>query len=234
MLTLLAATALGFETGANDHLELKWVRDAEEFRALTAATYRAATDQVLGARRRGREPWAVVLDIDETVLDNSVYWLELAAYDRRFDWASWDAWCERRVAEPVAGAAAFVAAVREAGGRVAWVSNRHDRTRAATVDNLRAHGLWSDADRLCLLTDDPAYTKRARRAELRDGAGACGWPGEPVSVAAWFGDTMADLPEDDEPGGPRAEALGRTLFVLPNPMYGSWEHGVTRGDLLPP
>ncbi len=235
MIALMLTVAAAFETGSNDHLELKWVRDSEEYQAITAQTYRAALTSVMEQRRRARRqgPWTVVLDIDETVLDNSTYWLELAAYDQAFTWEGWDAWCEREVAAPIAGAPAFVDAVRDAGGRVAFVSNRHERTRASTVANLSALGLFTLEDRLCLLTDDETYSKPERRRQIRDGASPCGWEGEPTQVLAYLGDTMADLPEDGEEGL-RADLLGSRAFVLPNPMYGKWEHGVTRPDLLVP
>ena len=47
-----------------------------------------------------------------------------------------------------------------------------------------------------------------------------------VSPELLSGDTAKDLPEADE-GGPRVDAVGTRYFVLPNPMYGSWEHKVT-------
>ncbi len=231
MIVLLLGLASGFETAANDHLELKWMRDSEEFSALTTQVFLQAEQSVrTQARGRQRQPWTVVVDIDETLLDNTPYFLEMAAYDRPFDWPSWDAWCARGTAEPVPGAQAFVSAVRDAGGRVAFVSNRHERTRDVTVENLMAAGMWTAEDRMCLLTDDDSYTKRERRRQLRDGDGTCGW-GEPVSVFAYAGDTMADLPEADEDGG-RWEQLGVRTFVLPNPAYGKWEHGVTRPGLI--
>ena len=36
--------------------------------------------------------WAVVLDLDETVLNNQTYQLERAAYQAPFDTDSWNAW----------------------------------------------------------------------------------------------------------------------------------------------
>ncbi|MBW2255270.1 MAG: hypothetical protein JRI25_11800 [Deltaproteobacteria bacterium] len=225
----VANPALAFETADTDHLEIKWVRDSAEYQALTRQTFHAATASVQTQAKdlRRRQAWAVVLDVDETTLDTSPYWLELAAYDRPFDWASWDAWCERRVAETVPGVEAFVHTVREAGGRVAYVTNRRDATREATIDNLRARGLWGDMDRICLLTEDPERTKRVRRTELREGHGPCGWEGEPMTVLAYLGDSLHDLPEDGEDGG-FDDNLGVRSFVLPNPMYGGFEHGVTR------
>jgi 5'-nucleotidase (lipoprotein e(P4) family) len=233
-LGLAWASDQDFQTARNDHLELKWFRDSVEHQALSTQIFGHALASVEAQRRElgRRDAWAVVVDIDETVLDNSPYFLELAAYGRSFDWPSWDAWCERRTAEALPGAQAFVDGVRAAGGRVVWISNRHIRTEASTRDNLRAVGLWSDSDGLCLMTDDEARTKRVRREEVREGRGSCGVEGQPARVLAYVGDTWGDLPQDDEDGGNQAQ-LGVRTFVLPNPLYGGWEHTVTRPDLRP-
>lgn len=229
MILLVALSAWAFETSGADHLEIKWFRDSAEYSWLTEQVYKQATDAVIpqGRALGKKATWTVVLDIDETTLDTSAYWLELASYDQLFTWESWNAWCERRDAPTVPGVVAFVAAIRKAGGEVAWISNRHEVSRQATVDNLKAHGLWSDADRMCLLTDDDAYTKEVRRTQLRDGNGPCGAEGRPVQVVAYLGDAAGDFPTEAE-GGPRLPQLGVRDFVLPNPMYGGWEHKNTR------
>ncbi len=235
ILLLSLTTAHAFETSEVDHLELKWFRDSIEFQALTTGTFRnglAAVEARSVKLNKKKTDWTVVVDIDETLLDNSPYFLELAAYHRLFDWASWDAWCERRTAEPIAGAPEFIAGVREAGGRVAFISNRMVGTQQATIDNLKLHGMWSDDDLICLKTDDKAYSKIARRAEVAAGKGECSWDGVSPVAVAYFGDTITDFPSVDEGGDP-ADHWGVDYFVLPNPMYGGWEHGVTRPDLLP-
>jgi 5'-nucleotidase (lipoprotein e(P4) family) len=210
------------------HLGVKYVRDSEEYAALSRQVYRLAGRAVQQAAKRGT--WAVVLDIDETTLDNSTYELENAAYHRSFGSASWDAWVRRVEAGTVPGVAEFVAGVRRQGGRIAWISNRSDSTREATRANLERAGLWHAADRLCLETDT-AYTKRVRRAELMAGSGRCGWSNEPVSVVAYVGDQMSDFPgggEQDPDAGPSDAAFGTRFFLLPNPMYGRWTTRVTR------
>ena len=62
--------------------DVKYVRDSEAYATLTRQVYRLALDairrRVADARQDG--PWAVVLDIDETTLDNSTYQLELGTY----------------------------------------------------------------------------------------------------------------------------------------------------------
>jgi predicted secreted acid phosphatase len=129
----------------------------------------------------------------------------------------------------VPGAAGFVAAVRQAGGHVAWITNRDAVTRDATRENLQSVKLWTDDDRLCL-QNDPLHTKRARRTEVTSGTGACAWSGVPMRVLAFIGDQMTDFPERDEqlPETGTDAAFGRTCFLLPNSMYGAWTTKVTR------
>jgi 5'-nucleotidase (lipoprotein e(P4) family) len=206
------------------------MRDAEEYAALARQVYRMAGDAVTRtAPSLGRQAWAVILDIDETALDNSTYELERSAYGLPFESGSWNAWVRRREAGPVPGAAAFVATVRQAGGHVAWITNRDAVTRDATRENLQSVKLWADDDRLCP-QNDARHTKRARRAEVASGAGACAWSGVPMRVLAFLGDQMTDFPESDErfPDTGTDAAFGRICFLLPNSMYGAWTTKVTR------
>lgn len=209
---------------------IKYTRDSEEYATLARQVYRLAGDAVARAgQTAGQRPWAVVLDIDETALDNSTYQLERAAYDLPYDDASWNAWVARREAAAVPGAADFVAGVHRAGGHVAWISNRDATAANATRANLQAVHLWNDDDRLCV-QDAPARTKRIRRGEVSLGQGACAWPGQPMQIAVLVGDQMGDFPAADEkiPNTGTDAAFGHTEFLLPNPMYGAWTTKVTR------
>lgn len=222
-LPLAASTA----AGQIRHPDIKWVRDSEEYAQLTRQTFVLALQAVereARALRRGAS-WTVVLDLDETVLDNSVYELERAAYAVPFDSASWNAWVRRAEAGAVPGAAEFIAGVRRAGGRIAFVSNREESTLDATRHNLAALGLIQDGDLVCLRDAASTYTKRMRRSDIRAGTGRCRWD-VPVPALAYLGDAMGDFPDaDEEPG-----AFGVRFFLLPNPMYGGWERAVTRGQ----
>lgn len=221
--------------GVPQGLQVKYVRDGEEYAALTRQVYRLAADALpaaVASLPRGT-PWAVALDVDETALDNSVYELERATYDIPFNDPSWHAWVLRREAGVVPGTAEYIGAVRAAKGRVAWISNRDEGGREATRDNLARHGLWMEGDLLCLQRPaDTAYTKARRRTELVQGSGSCAWAGVRPRVVHFVGDAMGDFPAPEEPAiaGGRAgdEAFGRRFFLLPNPMYGRWVTRVTR------
>ncbi len=227
------ATLQGQSAPTAQSLEIKFVRDSAEYVTITRQTYRLAGDSVRrAAQTAGRTPWAVVLDLDETVLDNSTYQLERAAYGLPFESVSWTAWTERREAASVPGVAEFIATVRQAGGHVAWISNRNTTVANATRANLQTLGVWNDDDRLCLQVDSQ-HTKRMRRAEVVTGSGNCAWSGTAMKVAAFVGDQMGDFPAADEniPDTGSDAAFGRTCFLLPNPMYGDWTARITRSPM---
>jgi 5'-nucleotidase (lipoprotein e(P4) family) len=211
-------------------LGIKYMRDSEEYATLTRQIYRLAGEAVTrGATSAAGRRWAVVLDIDETTLDNSTYQLERATYGLPFDGASWNAWVNRQEAPAIPGVVDFVGQVRRAGGHVGWISNRDTAVVDATRENLKRFGLWNDDDRLCL-QKTPQHTKAQRRHEIVTGIGDCAWPSQPAQVIVFLGDQLGDFPSAEEqiPQTGTDNAFGRVCFLLPNSMYGSWERSVTR------
>jgi 5'-nucleotidase (lipoprotein e(P4) family) len=104
---------------------IKWTRASAEHDAMFLQVYRLAAAHVdAAARTHATGTWAVVLDADETVIDNSLYQEERAVAGLGYSDASWDAWVKRREATPLPGAAAFLSHVRTSGGRIAIVTNR--------------------------------------------------------------------------------------------------------------
>jgi 5'-nucleotidase (lipoprotein e(P4) family) len=236
---LIHAAAYALTLGALGHaqqpgpvreLGIKYMRDSEEYATLARQVYRMAGDAVARAASAGRPgQWAVVLDVDETSLDNSTYQLERATYGLPYDDGSWAAWVRRREAPPVPGVKTFIDIVRRSRGHVAWISNRNAALTDATRDNLKAAGLWNDDDRLCLQMNaqDP---KSTRRRGVATGAGECSWPGTPTAIVVFVGDQLGDFPDAGEriPDTGTDAAFGHTTFLLPNSMYGGWTTRVTR------
>jgi 5'-nucleotidase (lipoprotein e(P4) family) len=202
---------------------IRWTRSSAEHRAVFLQVYRAATAHV-EREAAGRVPgsWAVVLDADETVLDNSLYQLERARAGKPFDAESWSAWCARREAVPLPGAAVFLSRVHALGGRIAIVTNRTVRECPDTEAVFRAHGLVYDV-MLCK-PDGERGDKGPRFEAVARGTTPAGLP--PLDVVSFVGDNIQDFPglsqatrEGDEAFAP----FGDRFFLLPNPMYGSWE-----------
>jgi 5'-nucleotidase (lipoprotein e(P4) family) len=202
---------------------LRWVRDSAEHRALFLQVYRQATERVeREAARRPAGTWGVVLDADETVLDNSPYEVERAEQGRPFTPASWRRWTARRAARPLPGAAAFLARVHALGGTIAIVTNRAESECPDTEANFRADGLPFDV-MLC----QPAGSggdKNPRFAAVVDGTTPAGLP--PLAIVAFLGDNVLDFPHLSQATAGQGDGafaeFGREFFLLPNPMYGSW------------
>jgi 5'-nucleotidase (lipoprotein e(P4) family) len=199
-----------------------WFRAAAEYRAIALSTYRAATEAVTAAARgRARDSWAVVLDADETVLDNSVFQRDLGKNGSRFTEDLWADFVRLRSAPPVPGARSFLEHVKQLGGRVAIVTNRFDHLCEDTRENFRRERLPFDA----ILCRTGASDKNPRFESAATGA-AFG-DAKPREVLAYVGDNIHDFPKlnqslRDEPEANYAD-FGRRFFVLPNPMYGSWQ-----------
>jgi 5'-nucleotidase (lipoprotein e(P4) family) len=203
---------------------IRWSRDSAEHRALFLQVYRAATAYVeQEAARRAAGTWAVILDADETTIDNSLYQLERARAGKPFDAESWRAWCARREATPLPGAAAFLSRVRTLGGRIAIVTNRTVAECPDTEAVFLAHGLAYD---LMLCRPDGGPSDKDPRIEaVARGTTPAGLP--PLDIVAVVGDNIQDFPGLSQAirtqGDDAFVPFGARFFVLPNPMYGSWE-----------
>src|SRR5262245_55604156 len=76
--------------------EIHWVRNSAEYRAITRQTYALAAQAVESKKKAYGGPWGVVLDVDETVLDNSQYQKENQG--KGFKQEIWTAWVQRKEA----------------------------------------------------------------------------------------------------------------------------------------
>ena len=199
---------------------LHWFRSSAEYRAATRQTYFLAAErleEIAGDLEPGT--WAVSLDADETILDNSQYQKELAETGARFEGATWNAWVRREAAPAIPGAAGFLATVRKLGGRIAIVTNRGEEVCDATRSNLRKVGLVYDVV-LC-----GSGEKEPRWEMVTQGSASPDLP--PLQLVLWLGDNIQDFPGLDQTLRTRPDDafadFGVRYFVIPNPVYGSWE-----------
>jgi 5'-nucleotidase (lipoprotein e(P4) family) len=219
------APAMGATTSVDTiPASVRWYRASAERRAIYLQTYRLAM-AALERRAAGLAAgsWAVILDADETVLDNSPYQQDLARRRMTFDAATWNAWVMRGAAAALPGAPEFTRRAHELGGRVVIVTNREQPQCDATRANLQRVAIATDAV-LCK-TDSSNSFKDARFEAV-----AAGTPPSPLPalrVVMWVGDNIQDFPrlrQDVRSASDSAFAeFGDRFIVLPNPMYGSWE-----------
>ena len=163
---------------------------------------------------------------DETLIDNSEYQRRLHLTGTSFDSLSWDAWVREQTATALPGAVEYVTAVRSLGGRVVVVTNREDVVCDPTRSNLQAVGLNVDL----VLCRRGLSDKNPRFESVRTGEAVSGLP--PLEVLQWVGDNIQDFPDltqrAREHGTAAFTLFGDRYFILPNPMYGSFERNVAR------
>ena len=205
---------------------VKWFRVSAEYGAITRSVYRAATEAVTNAARgKAADSWAVVLDADETVLDNSVFQRDLTRGTAPFSEELWATFVHTRASIPVPGAKAFLERVKELGGRIAIVTNRFENLCEDTRENFRSQGLPFDAILCRAQAGTGTGDKNPRFAAAANGS-AFG-DAKAREVLAFVGDNILDFPAlnqslRDKPDADYAD-FGKRFFILPNPMYGSWQ-----------
>jgi 5'-nucleotidase (lipoprotein e(P4) family) len=200
--------------------EIHWFRNSAEYKAITRQTYALAAKAVDAKAGGIAGAWGVVLDVDETVLDNSTYQKENQG--KPFSQDAWTAWVQRKEAKPVPGVVGFTNHVRALGGKVVLVTNRLDGAECpATEDNLKTVGVPYDA----ILCKKDTSDKNPRFKAVASGAAAPGLPA--IEIVAFVGDNIQDFPDETQDLAGKDDSafadFGSRFFTLPNPMYGSWE-----------
>ncbi|MBT3665888.1 MAG: hypothetical protein HN548_00280 [Opitutae bacterium] len=202
--------------------ELRWVRQSKEYSHLCTHIFKKGIESIrekVGLLKAAKSKeknnrFAVVVDLDETILDNSLYQVERWKAGLGFTQDSWSLWVKRKEAGLVPGAKGFLDAVRKMGIRVVFLSNRMNENLEPTRGNLRTLGVLHSQD-LFLLRQNKLDTKEKRRKEVLDGTGRMNQVGD-LDVIGYVGDQMGDFP------GNLSDGIGREFFLLPNPMYGKW------------
>src|SRR6185312_12483240 len=139
---------------------------AAEYRALCFQAYNIATMRVRDAvKKHSGKPYAVITDIDETLLDNSPYDAQQAINNKDYDAKSWKQWTAKAVADTVPGAPAFFKYAASKGVKIFYITNRDEDERSATLKNLQRYGL-PNANDAHLLLRKGSSSKESRRREV--------------------------------------------------------------------
>ena len=167
-------------------------------------------------------PPAIMLDLDQTVLDTSSYnariILEYGSHARQH----FADWCRESVAPAIPGVKDFVDHAVVRGVAVIYISARREALRDCTSRNLRALGLpLPDQQHLLLNDGTPATSKTQQRARTA----------EQYRLLLLVGDNLNDFVSGSKTDFDTRRALvdenarrwGREWIILPNPMYGNWE-----------
>ncbi|RJS94849.1 5'-nucleotidase, lipoprotein e(P4) family [Salinisphaera sp. Q1T1-3] len=216
----LAATAPSAVHGQDPHLMGdRYQQASAEAMALQIQAYNFATRQLdtLLATHHGPRPPAVVLDLDETVLDNSAY--QAAAVRDGFSFPThWDDWVRAARAPLIPGARAFLEHADARGVAIYYVSNRKQANQTATIANLARWHLPQATAAHVRLKGPPKAQRRSAIAQDHD-------------ILLLIGDTLHDFDAEFAGTSLAAQrqavtrlrgAFGTRFIVMPNAMYGSW------------
>lgn len=207
-----------------------WTQSSGEERALAYQAFALAKmilDRDLRMNRRSPMKRAIVVDVDETVLDNSRYQGTLIKNRMNYESKTWTEWVNRAEAEAVPGAVEFLRYAASRGVRIFYITNRKLAEKDGTTTNLKNLGFPDVNDQSVLVRTDPATSaKEPRRRSVSS----------KYRIVLLMGDNLndfAELFEKSRTVGDRIAAVeqnknqfGTRFIVLPNPMYGDWESAI--------
>jgi acid phosphatase len=231
-----------------------WMQQSAEFRYSTEQVYQSAIEHLRRALLPGtaaleqeksshyaKLPPAIVLDIDETVLDNSAFEGWALKNGVTYSEPAFREWVRLHSAKEIPGAAAFTRIAAKRGIKIFYVTNRTcDKPaegkeicaeKAATMANMKALNFAraDDPAAFLFLGDQQGWgsDKTTRRAYLA----------QKYRIVMLLGDDLKDILPGDAVNALRRDAdpaaykqylkrFGHRWFILPNPVYGSWERAL--------
>lgn len=203
-----------------------WMQSSAEFRALSYQAFNLATmnlDAFLGSYT-GSKSVAIIVDADETVIDNSDYEAFLIGQDFGYSSKTWTPWMEAGQAKAMPGAKTFLDFAVAKGVDVFYVTNRKMVGYDGTKKNLENLGFPNVDEKHLLLRTDSSDKQVRRDSVAKD-----------YEVALLLGDNLNDftsafrkksVEERFAETDKIKDQWGTRFIVLPNPTYGDWEGSV--------
>ena len=243
--------ALAQEVTANDNLNaVLWMQRSVEYKANTEAVFALAKirlDEALKDKSRTAAPAeqtgnfkdlspAIVMDADETVLDNSGYQAWMVVNGTTFNPKTWTQFVKSETSAAIPGAVEFAKYAESKGVRVFYVTNRTKEEEPATRENMRKLGFPMTANMDTILTakeqPDWGSAKGTRRAVIA----------KHYRILLLVGDNFGDftdaykgsVDERQKTYEDNAARWGRDWLMLPNPSYGSFESAPFGGNFKLP
>ncbi|MBN2682181.1 MAG: 5'-nucleotidase, lipoprotein e(P4) family [Bacteroidales bacterium] len=214
--------------GDYEHLVLAtvWFQQSAEMQAIYIQSYNWAKIMLEKnlAEKSTKKQAAVVMDIDETILDNSPFEVKCIETGKGYSSETWLNWTATSNAKALPGALDFVKFADEKGVKVFFISNRLTKELKTTMDNMQNLG-FPNIDSSFFLLKEETSGKKDRRTTVET----------EHEIILFVGDVLTDFSEIYEK---RDEKLGKDLvekdkelfgtkyIILPNPMYGEWEKAV--------
>ncbi len=125
---------------------MDWVQQSGEYRALAYQAFNVAKmsfDHFKSQAKQdnSKEKLAVVVDLDETMINNSAYAAWQIKHGQGYSSKTWGKWEQAAKAKAIPGAIEFSKYIDSHGGTVFYVSNRSETNLKETIKNLKKLGL---------------------------------------------------------------------------------------------
>ncbi len=217
-----------------------FMQKAAEYRALTYQAYNLARWQLDAdfdkknvkklPKAERKKPRAIMIDVDETVLDNSPGQAHQIRNRTAFNSKDWNTWVLMQKAKAIPGAVDFLNYANAKGARVFFVSNREESQKQATIENLKSVGLANVTDENVLLRqldseNKPISTKEPRRQLILQKYRIVMFIGDNLDDHADVFERKSVVDRFDEVDKTR-DLFGKQYIMLPNAMYGTWENAI--------
>jgi 5'-nucleotidase (lipoprotein e(P4) family) len=236
---------------ANDNLNaVLWDQSAVEAKAVMTQAYVLAHirfDEALADKSRTADPTvqtgdfankppAVVLDVDDTVLNTSQYQAWNVTAGTSFNPKTWTPYVNSKIDFAIPGAVEFTQYAASKGAKVFYVTNRTKEEEPATAERLKELGFPMGDNVDTLLTakemEDWGSAKSTRRAFIA----------KDYRLLLLVGDNLGDftdaykgsLEERQKVFEDNAQHWGKDWIAIPNPTYGSWESAAYGHDFKTP
>jgi 5'-nucleotidase (lipoprotein e(P4) family) len=212
--------------GKNEYLmqSILWYQYSGEMKALYYQAYNIAKimldKNLSGSNLKTKK--AVVVDIDETILNNSIYEGHMIKIGTRNFQPEWKKWIEKSFADTLPGALDFLKYAAGKGVEVFYISNRSVEEVAPTLKNLQKFYFpYADLNHMIFKSEKSSSKEKRRKQVSKD-----------YEIVLLCGDNLGDF---DAAFDNREEKqindsiikhkseFGKRFIVLPNPIYGYWE-----------
>ncbi len=210
-----------------------WQQQSGEYKALCYQAYNLARLRLEEILRTYRDtmPLAVVTDVDETLLDNSIGAAKDILNGRTYNDSSWKLWVDHAKAPALPGAVEFFNYAAQHGVQCFYITNRKEVEKASTMKNLKEQGFPQVDEMHVMCRQGSVGDKEPRRQEVA----------RRYNIVLLLGDNLNDFDDlfFDKPTATRnanvdkaQSFFGSKYIVLPNATYGDWENALWHGQKL--
>lgn len=216
-------------------LSVLYVQTSSEFAANNIQTFNNASEALLRGLKENswtaaleqtnnfkNKPPAIIIDIDETVLDNSSFQSRTILNGLSYP-NGWSEWVNESNSTPVAGVFEFLHFAKDSGVKIFYVTNRLEIFREATIKNLKKLNLPFEEDNLLMRKAESSRDKTQRRQTVAD----------KNRIILLIGDQLTDFISTKEAyvfhkdrkklAEKYSNMWGKKWFLITNPTYGRWE-----------